>query len=38
MSLRGRLSRRSTTITVWRKAVAVSHGMKEAFSTGSHAQ
>src|SRR5690242_11602725 len=30
--------RRSCTIAEWRKAVAVSHGRKEAFSTGSHAQ
>ena len=28
----------SWIITEWRKAVAVSQGMKAAFSTGSHAQ
>src|SRR5579884_3236647 len=28
----------SWTITEWRKAVATSHGMKAAFSTGSHPQ
>src|SRR5215208_2144460 len=27
----------SCTITEWRKAVATSHGMSAAFSTGSHA-
>ena len=32
------ISRRSCTITECTKAVAVSHGMNEAFSTGSHAQ
>ena len=32
------IPRRSWTITEWRKAVAVSHGRKAAFSTGSHAQ
>ncbi len=30
--------RRSCTIAEWRKAVAVSQGRNEAFSTGSHAQ
>jgi hypothetical protein len=30
--------RRSCTIAEWRKAVAVSQGRKEAFSTGSQAQ
>ena len=33
-----RVCRRSWTIAEWRKAVAVSQGRKEAFSTGSHAQ
>ncbi len=32
------MPRRSCTITEWRNAVAVIHGMKAAFSTGSHAQ
>ena len=32
------MRRRSWIITEWRKAVAVSHGMNAAFSTGSHAQ
>jgi hypothetical protein len=32
------IPRRSCTITECRKAVAVSHGMNDAFSTGSHAQ
>ena len=32
------IPRRSCTITEWRKAVAVSQGRNEAFSTGSHAQ
>ena len=32
------IPRRSWTITECRKAVAVSHGMNDAFSTGSHAQ
>ena len=32
------MRRRSWTITECRNAVAVSHGMKAAFSTGSHAQ
>ena len=33
-----RVCLRSWTIAEWRKAVAVSQGRKEAFSTGSHAQ
>ena len=33
-----KLRRASCTIIECRKAVAVSHGMNEAFSTGSHAQ
>ena len=32
------MPRRSWIITEWRKAVAVIHGRKAAFSTGSHAQ
>ena len=32
------IPRRSWTITECRKAVATSHGMSAAFSTGSHAQ
>ena len=32
------IPRRSCTITEWRKAVPVSHGRRQAFSTGSHAQ
>src|SRR5205085_1639512 len=32
------IPRRSWTITEWRYAVAVNHGMNDAFSTGSHAQ
>ena len=32
------IPRRSWTITECRKAVAVSHGRNDAFSTGSHAQ
>src|SRR5690554_1146883 len=32
------ISRRSCTMTECRNAVAVSQGMKDAFSTGSHAQ
>ena len=32
------IPRRSCTITEWTKAVPVSQGRKEAFSTGSHAQ
>ena len=32
------MCRRSWIITEWRNAVAVSQGMKAAFSTGSHAQ
>jgi hypothetical protein len=32
------MPRRSSTMTEWRKAVAVSQGMKDAFSTGSQAQ
>ena len=32
------MRRRSWIITECRKAVPVSHGMKAAFSTGSHAQ
>ena len=30
--------RRSWTITEWRNAVAVNHGSRPAFSTGSHTQ
>jgi hypothetical protein len=33
-----RVCRRSCTIAEWRKAVAVSQGRKDAFSTGSQAQ
>ena len=32
------IRRRSWIMTEWRNAVAVSHGMNAAFSTGSHAQ
>ena len=32
------IPRRSWTITEWRNAVATSHGMNAAFSTGSQAQ
>src|SRR5215216_865664 len=32
------MPRRSWTITEWMKAVPVSHGRNDAFSTGSHAQ
>jgi hypothetical protein len=32
------IPRRSWIITEWRKAVAVSHGRRATFSTGSHAQ
>ena len=32
------IPRRSWIITEWRNAVATSHGMNAAFSTGSHAQ
>ena len=32
------MPRRSCTITEWMKAVPVSHGSSEAFSTGSHPQ
>ncbi len=32
------MRRRSCTWTLWMNAVAVSHGMMETFSTGSHAQ
>ena len=32
------MPRRSCTITEWMKAVPVSHGKKDAFSTGSQAQ
>ena len=31
------MPRFSCTITEWRKAVAASHGIRAAFSTGSHA-
>ncbi len=32
------IPRRSCTITEWRNAVAVNHGSRPAFSTGSHIQ
>src|SRR5207244_13453609 len=32
------IGRRSCTMTEWTKAVPMSHGMKDAFSTGSQAQ
>jgi hypothetical protein len=32
------MRRRSCTCTLWMNAVAVSHGMKLTFSTGSQAQ
>ena len=32
------IPRRSCTISEWMNAVAVSHGMNDAFSTGSHDQ
>ena len=32
------IPRRSWTITEWMKAVPVSHGRNDAFSTGSHIQ
>ena len=32
------MPRRSCTITEWRNAVAVNHGSRPAFSTGSHIQ
>ena len=32
------IGRRSWTMTEWTNAVPMSHGMNEAFSTGSHAQ